>query len=34
MTPRQRLAALRDAGWLGDLDVHLAESMARIAGDD
>ena len=34
MTPRERLTALRDAGWLDDLDVHLAASMARIAGDD
>ena len=34
MTAPERLAALRDAGWLGDLDVHLALSLARIADDD
>jgi exodeoxyribonuclease V alpha subunit len=34
VTARDRLVALRDAGALGDLDVHLALSLARIAGDD
>jgi exodeoxyribonuclease V alpha subunit len=33
-TPRAHLGALRDAGHLSDLDVHLAELMARLAGDD
>jgi exodeoxyribonuclease V alpha subunit len=34
MTPRAHVTALRDAGHLSDLDVHLAELMARLAGDD
>jgi hypothetical protein len=34
MTPRARLAALRDAGHLSDLDLQLADLMARLAGDD
>jgi len=34
MTPRAHLAALRAAGHLSDLDVHLADLMARLAGDD
>ena len=34
MTPRAHLSALRDAGHLSDLDVHLADLMARLAGDD
>ena len=34
MTPRARLAALRDAGHLTDLDVHLADVLARLARDD
>ena len=34
MTPRAHLAALRDAGHLTDLDVHLADLLARLAGDD
>jgi exodeoxyribonuclease V alpha subunit len=34
MTPRARLAALRDAGHLSDLDIQLADLMIRLAGDD
>lgn len=34
MTPGARLAALRDAGHLTDLDVHLADVLARLARDD
>ena len=34
MTPRARLDVLRAAGHLSDLDVHLADLMARLAGDD
>jgi exodeoxyribonuclease V alpha subunit len=34
VTPRARLAALCDAGHLTDLDVHLADLLARLARDD
>lgn len=34
MTPRAQLAALRDAGHLTDLDVHVADVLARLARDD
>ncbi len=33
MTARAQLDALRAAGALGDLDVHLAETLGRLAGD-
>ena len=34
MTPRARLDALRDAGHLTDLDVHLADVLARVGRAD
>jgi exodeoxyribonuclease V alpha subunit len=34
LTPRAQLAALRDAGHLTDLDVHLADVLARLARED
>lgn len=34
MTPRACLAALRDAGHLTDLDVHLADLLTRLARGD
>jgi exodeoxyribonuclease V alpha subunit len=34
MTPRAQLGALRDAGCLTDLDVHLADVLARVGHAD
>jgi exodeoxyribonuclease V alpha subunit len=34
MTPRAQLEALRDAGFLTDLDVHLADVLARVGHAD